>query len=406
MTEYRYPPQIKDAPGLVWRRRVNHWVATWQPRTDLVKRGYMAKTIPLWSGEEPTELERAEIVDQCNRFQTEMLIWGRGGLPEAPTQFDGTVKSLAECYQLDPDSPFHKLEHKSRLHYCALMQRIVRDHGYDYVREIKARTVLRWHEEWTERGVAMAHGTLRMLRTLITFGATILEDAECERLTGILCKMRFKMGKPRTERLTAEHAVAIRAAARWGTPSIALAQAFQFDCMLRQKDVIGEWLPQSEPGLSDVLHGAEKWLKGIRWEYIDQNMILRHTTSKRKKEIEIDLTLCPMVMEEFARLQLEGPLPTHGPIIISEFGGKPWEAAKFRRRWRELADKAGVPKTVRNMDSRAGAISEATDAGAELEHVRHAATHGDISMTQRYSRNAREKTDNVLRLRAEHRNKK
>ena len=53
----------------------------------------------------------------------------------------------------------------------------------------------------------------------------------------------------------------------------------------------------------------------------------------------------------------------------------------------------------------AGAISEATDAGAELEHVRHAATHSDISMTLRYSRGGNEKTAGVMRLRAEHRAK-
>jgi site-specific recombinase XerD len=57
------------------------------------------------------------------------------------------------------------------------------------------------------------------------------------------------------------------------------------------------------------------------------------------------------------------------------------------------------------MDSRAGAISEATDAGADLEHVRHAATHSDISMTQRYSRNSVEKVANVQHKRASHRNK-
>jgi hypothetical protein len=33
-----------------------------------------------------------------------------------------------------------------------------------------------------------------------------------------------------------------------GWHSIALAQAIQFDCALRQKDVIGEWVPESEPG--------------------------------------------------------------------------------------------------------------------------------------------------------------
>lgn len=57
------------------------------------------------------------------------------------------------------------------------------------------------------------------------------------------------------------------------------------------------------------------------------------------------------------------------------------------------------------MDSRAGAISEATDAGAELEHVRHAATHSDIAMTQKYSRGSEEKIAEVQRLRVEQRNK-
>ena len=72
---------------------------------------------------------------------------------------------------------------------------------------------------------------------------------------------------------------------------------------------------------------------------------------------------------------------------------------------REFIDKAGVPKNVKNMDSRAGGITEATDAGAELEHVRHAATHGDISMTQRYSRGSVEKVAEVMKRRTAHRNK-
>jgi site-specific recombinase XerD len=55
------------------------------------------------------------------------------------------------------------------------------------------------------------------------------------------------------------------------------------------------------------------------------------------------------------------------------------------------------------MDSRAGAITEATEAGADLEHIKQAATHSDISMTQRYSRGAEEKTAGVMRQRAEYR---
>lgn len=404
MPEYEYPPQIDDAPGLVWRRRVNNWVATWQARTDLVKRGFTPKTAFLWTGTEPTSIDKQGISDQCNRLQTEMLVWARGGLPDAPFAFDGTLRSLSECYQLDRDSGFYKKEHKSRLHYVTLIRIVLDQHGHEYIRDIKARTVLRWHEEWTKRGVAMAHSLVRMLRTMIIFGSTILEDAECQRIGGALSQMRFVQARPRTERLTAEHAIAVREMAhKCGVHSVALAQAFQFDCMLRQKDVIGEWMPQAEPGLSDVLAGNDKWVKGIRWEEIDGDMILRHVTSKRKKLIEVDLKLCPMVIEELNRLGERG---THGPIIICEWTLRPWDIHAFRNKWRKIARLAGVPDIVRNMDSRAGAISEATDAGADLEHVRHAATHGDISMTMRYSRNTREKTDNVLRLRAEHRNKK
>jgi hypothetical protein len=55
------------------------------------------------------------------------------------------------------------------------------------------------------------------------------------------------------------------------------------------------------------------------------------------------------------------------------------------------------------MDARAGAITEAIGAGAALEDVRHAATHSDISMTQRYSRGSAEKVAKVMQLRVKHR---
>jgi site-specific recombinase XerD len=92
-------------------------------------------------------------------------------------------------------------------------------------------------------------------------------------------------------------------------------------------------------------------------------------------------------------------------MIEFEVTGRPYNANHFRVLWRQIADECGVPATVRNQDSRAGAISEATDAGVDLEHIRHAATHSDIATTQRYSRGSVEKTANVLRLRVEHRNK-
>jgi hypothetical protein len=57
------------------------------------------------------------------------------------------------------------------------------------------------------------------------------------------------------------------------------------------------------------------------------------------------------------------------------------------------------------MDTRAGAITEATDSGASIEDVRHAATHSNVAMTQRYSRNQEKKTATVMELRVKNRNK-
>jgi hypothetical protein len=281
------------------------------------------------------------------------------------------------------------------------MMRALAKHGDEQVRNIKARTILRWHEEWSEGGkVAMGHSVVAVLRMLMSFGATILEDSECRRVREFLRDMRFKMAAPRTDLLTADHAKAIRSKAHeMGLHSIALAQAIQFDLMFRQKDVIGEWIPTSEPGMSDVVYGNDKWMTGLRWTEIE-GMILRHVTSKRQKLVEVDLRLAPMVMEEIPEA-----MPATGPVIVYERTGKPYIDHQWRREWRRVARAAGVPDHVYNMDSRAGAISEATDAGAELEHVRHAATHSNIAMTQRYSRGSVEKTAKVMEIRARHRNK-
>lgn len=405
------PPKIDNAPGLSWRPRKYGWEARWRARPDLVKRGFRPVNVRLFvsTAKEPVPSEAGckMIADACNALQTEMLVWGRGGVPVIAS-FDGSIRSLVNAYQTDKDSTYRKLRFTSRDSADYLCKRLVQTHGDDMIADLKARNMLRWHEEFAgEDGkkITMAHAMIGMVRTLVNFGTTILEDEQCERLALHLHKMRFPMSKPRNERLTAEQATMIRAQAhKRGKHSIALAQAFQFECMLRQKDVIGEWVPISEPGaLSEVLFGNSKWHRGLRWEEIDQNLILTHVTSKRQKEIVVDLKLAPMVMEELAKL---GERPAKGPIIVNEGTLRPWTQGEFGRWWRELADDCGIPRTVFNMDSRAGAISEATDAGADLEHIRHAATHSDISMTQRYSRGGEEKTAGVMRQRAEHRKNK
>jgi hypothetical protein len=68
-----------------------------------------------------------------------------------------------------------------------------------------------------------------------------------------------------------------------------------------------------------------------------------------------------------------------------------------------VARAAGIPDAVWNMDARAGAITEAEDAGADLDDARAAAAHTQASTTARYSRGAVGKSRKVATLRIAHR---
>lgn len=410
--ETREPPQFADSPGLIIRSRADGtWTVYWSARAEHVKAGFRPKVLALWRGFEPTELDRHYISHHCKTMQAEMNVWARGSIIANPIgNYDGTLRTLIECYKFDADSPFQKIRYHSRQNYGYFLAKIEKDHGDVRVRDINARLLLRWHEAWVAGGkVAWAHGLVGHLRSLMTYGATLLESPECREVKVMMADMKFSQGKPRDAVLTAEMAVLIRELAhKKGHHSLALAQAIQFDGMFRQKDIIGEWVPIGEAGTSDITYreatGRDmKWLRGLRWSEIDSNLLLRHVTSKRQKEVELRLSDAPMVMEEFARL---GTLPTSGPVIVSERTGRPYTAPEFRHLWRQLADECGIPKTVRNQDSRAGGITEATEAGASLEAIKHAATHSDIAMTQRYARGAAGKTAEVLNLRVAHRKNK
>lgn len=395
------PPKIEGAPGLTWRPCKDGWEARWRARQDLIRRGYDFKLMRLWRGTEPNEIEKAFIIDMCTQYQNEMLVWARGGLPEEGV-FSGTVSTLIRCYQTDPDSTYRKGRYATREYYDTLCRMVDRDIGDKRVSELTARDLLRWHEKYANAGkIAMGHSLVGMLRTITTFGATLLADRDCRELKVMLHDMRFKSPKPRNERLTVAQVIAIRAKAKeLGFPMIALAQALQFELTVRQKDIIGEWVPIDEPGpLTSVVDGNRKWFRGLDWREIDQNWILKHVTSKRQKEIVIDLNLAPMVKQELGNFKRED-YPASGPIIVDLKTGLPYRTANFRNTWRAVADSAGIPKTVRNMDTRSGAVTEAIEAGATLEAVRKAATHSDIGMTQKYSRGDADAIADVMKLRA------
>lgn len=354
-----------------------------------------------------------------NPFDGEDEFWAAPSpLPDIAPDTTRLAYVLAD-YQSEPESTFQGLRYHVRENTRSLLRRIDERHGHWKLTDIDTRELKAWYKVWSADGkLASGHAFGSQLRTALTHGYLMLkgpERYECDRIRNLLRSMKFSMPPAREERLTADQATKIREVAHrhFGWPSIALSQAFQFELMLRQKDAIGEVVPESEPGETDVRFQGKKWLRGLRWEEIDENLILRHITSKRQKPIMADLRLCPMVMFEFAIYTAvpvdsltRAALPASGPIVICDVTGLPWTGNEFRRKWRLVANHAGVPKTVFSMDSRAGGITEAFEAGADEDQIRQAATHSSVNMTQRYNRRSSLETiSDVQNARVENRKK-
>jgi hypothetical protein len=139
-------------------------------------------------------------------------------------------------------------------------------------------------------------------------------------------------------------------------PSLALAQAFQFDLKLYDGQIIGEWVPLTEPGESAIQSRTivwrwgtkrsrpAKWLRGLQWSQIDENHTLRHEVNG--KTVKIDLRRHPGIMAELKKLT---PLPKSDPLIVYEKTGSPYTDAQYRWLWRRVATKAGIASDVRNV---------------------------------------------------------
>ena len=109
-------------------------------------------------------------------------------------------------------------------------------------------------------------------------------------------------------------------------------------------------MPLSEKGGDpNVTYGDQKWRRGLRWEEIDADWVVRHPTITAEGEIVEDLKNYPMVKAELDRIARR----PSGPVIINEHAGIPWIQNAFAKQWRKIATAVGVPKDVRNADIRA-----------------------------------------------------
>lgn len=365
----------------------------WMARDDLVARGFEPKLVRLHYDQTPPDRQR--LAARCKILQAEMLAWAAGEGRTSGRPYDGTIGSLSRLFEADEYSPFRRMKWNSQVNIGKSIKVIVATVGARQIGRLLGPDFYRWHAKWGEPKAEgakprpwRAKHAMDVIRQIVAYGVTLgFED--CFRADTILGKLRFETPLARTAKLTIEHVEAIRTAAReMGRSSIALATVLQFELSLRQKDVIGEWepAPLTEGG---IVYRGRRWVSGLTWSNIDSNFILRKVTTKRGVEVEHDLTLSPMVMME---LGIVPRAKRVGPMIIDESTGQPYKNVRFTDVWRKVANRAGVPSTVQNMDARAGAISEIYDAGVSQTDAMKHAGHQDPRMSAHYNRGSLEQT--------------
>jgi hypothetical protein len=268
----------------------------------------------------------------------------------------------------------------------------------------------RWYDEAAKPKVdggrprvRKAHGIISMFRRLFSYGISA-ELPECARLVAILAAARFKQPGRRRVKLELEHVqVFVGKAIELGRLSLALGTALQFETTLRQRDVIGEWEPiPAGAERSGIVLGPRRWANGLTWTDVSDDLTITKETTKTGAVVAHDLKLCPISLSVLSRVPNASRV---GPLIIDENTGRPYAEHAYAREWRVVARAAGVPDQVWNMDARAGGISEADDAGADLDSIRSHAGHTQASTTARYVRGTIGKSRKVAELRRAHREK-
>jgi hypothetical protein len=326
---------------------------------------------------EAMEREKARLLQQAAAVERDMaelqrlaakydLVVSQPGaapqpLVEATYKAPELILDLIQYYRTHDKSPYSKLTYASRGHYDAVFKMIEADHGGERISMLSIEDLEGWYRAWSAGGkLAGAYAKIKMVRLLFGFGTEVLQDNECGRLYGMLSKFKTKPPKSRRQKLERDQAEKICATARaMGRPSLALAMAFQFDGELLQKDVIGEWVPMSDPAMSSLVADEYKWIRGIRWTEIDDNFVLHHDGNTWQADIVFDLRTAQLISKELkAQFGVDmdrdsrSSLPLVGPIVVNEYDQLPWDAMEFRRWWRKVADAAGLPKEVRSTDGR------------------------------------------------------
>lgn len=390
----------QKAPGLHVRQanRNGTPVFLWRAQPALIAAGFLPKNVRLHyaSANDPA------LIARCHFLQKQMLEWaaskGKGRAPE----YDGSVASLWRYFETHPDSPYHRLQPQTQIDYSKTVKRLIEEKGKRLIDNLDGPMVRRWYDERIEAGYSRGwtHHVMTVFKCAVSFGAA-KKFPDCAALSVALSKTRLRQGKARTQAITYEQVRAYREKAReLGMEWSGLCVTIQFELALRRRDVIGIWRlaePEDDRGIRTRPRNREWiWKDGIQWSDIDRDGVLTREVSKTRftsgETAVHDISRYPELAAELRRIPAEKQV---GPIVIHPETGVPPTDYQCRRAFRKIARAAGIPDAVWNMDARAGAVSEADEAGATTKESMTLSTHTTRANNNRYSRAKLERSRRV-----------
>lgn len=389
----RSMPQRSDHPGLKWRTTAKgqqpYWVAH-QVVRDI--RGFPDRCIRL-----PVDANDDVLAEACRYHTSRLMAFLSGPDLGLRAQYDGSIRSLSRLFQEHPDSTFNQVKRNTRDTYVDSLKIIEGTIGNRVIRKITVLDVQRYYRLWRAPKIEgkplrtkRAHDAIATLRMLLRFGFALGLD-ECGTLAERLKMVRFEKSAAREQEMSYVQAAAfVRTALdlggravipEWRGRYMAIGIAAQFELALRQKDIIGEW-------------NGDEWSGAFTWENIP-GWKLRLKTSKTRAAAVFTLTNYPLL---FPLLEAVPHQERMGAIVKGEHG-LPVRERSYRKWFRAIARGANIPDNVWSMDSRAGAATEADEAGADLAAISDMLTHAEPKTTVRYIRKREKRIEDAAKAR-------
>ena len=345
------------------------------------------------------------------------------------TRYDGSVRAACRIYQEHPLSGFQSVKHSTQATYLGSLKVIEATVGARLMRNVTVLDCRHWYAQWRKGVVTIdedgnrilgperidrAHDAISMFRTVVYFMAALRHE-DCKSLKIELQGEKFEKGGAREQELTYGHVAAfIKTALDLGQRGVmpydralycAIATATQFELMVRQKDVIGDWAPMKvdrryPAGIAKLELDGEIWTGFYTWENIPGwRWIMKTSKSKYRSPADFDLTRYDLL---FPLLELVPHEDRTGSIVKGE-GGLPVRYRSFVKWWRKIATAAGIPVDVESMDARAGGATEAQEAGVPLDAISGGMTHKKITTTLGYIRRQKRKIADIAEARSQSR---